>query len=726
MQSDVSTLTHSFDPQITPPISVLRCLFIMAQHHGAQVSTEVLLGAVEEDKVRASLRLMRELGLTGKLFKGWRWDRLVRLGSAFPVMVELEGGYWAIIIGLMFRDDSRIEVAILDPRNEQSGTALISQEAFEAKWSGRIILCKRRFALSGKALPFGLRWFFPQIFLYSRHFINIAILAFLVSNTALMVPLFFNILIDKVIPHQSYNTLEACALIFLVVTIFESLFSFIRQATTFYISNKIDAYLSSHTFDHMLSLPLPFFESVPIGTLIRHMQQAEGIRGFLVGNLFGTMLDLAFMPVMLVFLALYSAQLTGIVILFSLAIATIIGIMIPIFARKIDTLYQAESDRQSDLVETIHGIRTIKSLSIEGLRKKLWDSRVVGVVRCRTSVAHIGLVAGFLTGIISQSMMITVMSVGVIQVFGGGLSSGALVAFAMLSQRVTMPLLQLVHLINQYQQTALSVTMLGEVMNHPPERPVGQKGIMPPITGKLEFDEVTFSYEGGAMPALNRVSFRVEEGQMIGVVGRSGSGKTTVTRMIQGIHTPQEGLIRLNGNDIRHFDLLHLRRNIGVVLQDSFLFRGTIRDNIAVRVPDASLESIVEVARLAGADEFIERMPLSYGSWVDEGAANFSGGQRQRIAIARALLAAPRLLILDEATSALDPDSEAIIQQNLDAIARGRTMIIVSHRLSSLVKADGILVLERGVAIDFAPHDVLLERCDIYRHLWFQQNRHLQ
>jgi ATP-binding cassette subfamily B protein len=213
---------------------------------------------------------------------------------------------------------------------------------------------------------------------------------------------------------------------------------------------------------------------------------------------------------------------------------------------------------------------------------------------------------------------------------------------------------------------------------------------------------------------------------MIGIVGRSGSGKTTLTRLIQGIHTAQQGIIRLSGTDIRHIDLTHLRRSIGVVLQDNMLFRGSIRDNIAAGKPDASLHEVMEAARLAGADEFIDRLPLSYETLVEESAANFSGGQRQRIAIARALLLRPRLLLFDEATSSLDPESEAIVQQNLADIAKGRTMVIVSHRLSSLVRSDAILVLDRGAVIDFAPHEILLERCDIYRHLWDQQTSHIQ
>jgi ATP-binding cassette subfamily B protein len=303
---------------------------------------------------------------------------------------------------------------------------------------------------------------------------------------------------------------------------------------------------------------------------------------------------------------------------------------------------------------------------------------------------------------------------------------GALVAFTMLSGRVTGPLVQIVTLINEYQEAALSVRMLGTVMNTPAEARSGQRLTRPPITGALRFEGVTFRYSGSVTPALDRVSFTAEQGQVIGVVGRSGSGKTTVTRLIQGIHAPQEGLIRFGEADIRTIELDHLRRHVGVVLQENLLFRGTLRDNIAAARPDAALPAVIEAARLAGALEFIERLPHGFDTMVEEGASNFSGGQRQRIAIARALITRPPLLILDEATSALDPDSEAIIQANLHEIARGRTMIIVSHRLSSLVTSDAILVLEQGRVMDCAPHAVLLERCDVYRHLWQQQTQHMR
>jgi ATP-binding cassette subfamily B protein len=329
--------------------------------------------------------------------------------------------------------------------------------------------------------------------------------------------------------------------------------------------------------------------------------------------------------------------------------------------------------------------------------------------------------ANVMTNGLEKMMQITILGLGALDVFDGTLSIGALIAFNMVCGRVTGPLVQIVSLINEYQETVLAVKMLGIVMTHAPERSPNQQCFAPEITGALTFDKVSFTYPGASTPALDSLWFDIAPGQIIGIVGRSGSGKTTVTRLLQGIQTAQSGTVRIDGVDIRQVDLAHLRRSIGVVLQENFLFRGTIRDNIAAARPSSTLEEITAAARMAGADEFIERLPQAYETAVEENGANFSGGQRQRIAIARALLMSPRLLIFDEATSALDPESEAIVQAQLDDMARGRTLIIVSHRLSSLAHADAILVLEHGRAVDFAPHKVLVKRCDSYSRLWNQQ-----
>jgi len=429
---------------------------------------------------------------------------------------------------------------------------------------------------------------------------------------------------------------------------------------------------------------------------------------------------------MLGMLLLYSGKLTLVVLGFSLAIAGIIAVMVPSFRRRLEQLYAAEGSRQAHLVETIHGMRTVKSIALEPVRMSAWEAKVAQGVQRRATVGRIAALAGVLTQGLDKLMQMAVIGLGAMDVFDGRLSIGALVAFNMISGRVTGPLVQIVGLINEYQEAALAVKMLGIVMQHPPERDPAHVGIAPPISGNMEFSGVTFRYHAAGPAVLDRVSFAVHAGQVIGVVGRSGSGKTTVTRLIQGIQSAQEGMIRLDGIDIRHIDLAHLRRSIGVVLQENFLFRGTIRDNIAAARPDAPLAEIVEAARMAGADEFIDRLPASYETLVEENGANFSGGQRQRIAIARALMMRPRLLIFDEATSALDPESEAIVQEHLGQIAEGRTLLIVSHRLTSLAHADAILVLEHGKVVDFAPHAVLLQRCEVYQRLWRQQTSSLQ
>ncbi len=711
---------------MSPHLTALRCLFLVATHHGLTVPPEKLAVADQSDTIGAVMTLMHEVGLQHRLLRRRRWRDLTSFGSAYPVMAERMDGGWVIVASPLPAPDGQLVVAVLDPAKEQAGFVLLSRAAFEADWTGRVLLCRRQSRPAEAARPFGLRWFMPEILRNRRYFAHVALAATMSNVIAFATPLFFNVMIDKVVPHHSYATLVAVLLAFSVIVLFDGLFGYVRQMLMVFTSNRIDARLAQRTYAHLLSLPMQFFESTTAGVLLRHMQQTESLRHFLTGRLFQTLLDASALPLLLVVLAIYSMKLTLVVVVFASMIAGFIGVMVPTFRQYLHRLYAAEGARQADLVESIHGMRAVKSLALEPLRRKSWDSKVADSVRSRASVGKVSAVAVVLTNGLERMMQISLLGLGALSVFDGTLSIGALVAFNMLAGRVTGPLVQMVALINEYQQTALSVRMLATVMDHPPERDPGERGIRPTITGEMEFRAVTFRYDGSSTPALDRVSFTVQDGQMIGVVGRSGSGKTTLTRLMQGIHTAQEGAIRLNGNDLRHMDLTHLRRSIGVVLQDNILFRGTIQDNIAAARPDAPLQEVMQAARLAGAEEFIERLPRSYLTQVEENGANFSGGQRQRIAIARALMLRPRLLLFDEATSALDPESEAIVQHNLAEIARDRTTIIVSHRLSSLVRADAILVLEQGTVADFAPHAVLLERCETYSHLWHQQTQYLK
>jgi ATP-binding cassette subfamily B protein len=304
------------------------------------------------------------------------------------------------------------------------------------------------------------------------------------------------------------------------------------------------------------------------------------------------------------------------------------------------------------------------------------------------------------------------------------LSPGALLAFCLLASRLSMPLVTLAHLQEELSEVGGAVGQIATVLNAPPEvtRP---NGLRLPIRGQVEFKDVRFRYSPEAPYALDRVTFTVPQGTMLGIMGRSGSGKTTVTRLLQCLHSSFEGTIKIDNMDLREIDLAHLRTHIGVVPQENFLFSGSIRDNISMARPDATFLDVVRAAQLAGAEEFIEKLPRGYDTVLEEGAVNLSGGQRQRLAIARALLVDPPVLILDEATSALDAESEMIVNANLRRMAKGRTVLSISHRLSMLVEADAILVLEQGRVYDIGTHEELLERCDIYKHMWYQQNRHL-
>ncbi|WP_419897174.1 peptidase domain-containing ABC transporter [Roseomonas sp. USHLN139] len=711
--------------ELTAELTALRCVFLLAMHHGQHLTPAELPVPARGDMTGAVLRSLKGAGLAGKALSRCDWDKAGSLGSAYPALATRRDGSWFILVHLVAAADGSKLAAILDPRDEAAGVQLVGREAFLAEWSGRLVVAKRANKVTDENQRFGLRWFLPEIIRHRRLFQGVAIAAIMANLISFAIPLLFQVLIDKVITHHSYQTLTVVVAVFVLLTVFDGIFSYARQRLMLLASNKIDARLSSRTFRHLLGLPLHFFESNSAGVLARHLQQTEKLRHFLTGRLFQTLLDAAALPVLLVLLVLYSGVLTAVVLGFSLTIAAVIGGLVPLFRGKLNALYQSEGARQAYLVETLHNMRAVKSLVLEPAREKAWDGKVATAMRQHAGVGQVAATGNVLTTGLEKLMQISVLGVGALLVFQGELSIGALVAFNMLSGRVTGPLVQIVALINEYQEAALSVEMLGTVMNTAPERQGQDRRARPEITGALQFQGVGFRYPGAATPALNNVSFSVQPGQVIGLVGRSGSGKTTVTRMVQAIHLPQEGLIQLDGVDLRQIELPHLRRNVGVVLQDNLLFRGTIRENIAAARPDAPMTAIIEAARMAGAAEFIDRLPMAYDTLVEESAANFSGGQRQRLAIARALLTEPRLLIFDEATSALDPESEAIIQQNLAQIARGRTMLIVSHRLASLVMADAILVLDRGQVLDFASHAVLLERCAVYRQLWDTQTQHL-
>lgn len=711
------------------PHTAVQCLTAIAQHHGLQINPERLIDQyalrAEEPGNGVLLRMASEIGLKAKADK-LTWSRLLAQGGVFPLMARLVSGNMVIIVGVKPGEDGAPDhVAVLNPALANATVIMVARAEFEQRWRGDVLFIKREHKFTDPHQPFGLRWFIPEILRQKAAFRDIFIAAIAMQILALASPIFFQLVIDKVLTHQSVTTLQVLAVGITMALVFDALFGFLRQTLTLAASNKIDMRLTRRVFGHLLSLPIDFFETTSAGVITRHMQQLEKIRNFLTGRMFFTALDVISLLVFIPILFSYSFKLTLIVLLFAAMICGVVLAMVPTFQRRLNALYTAEGQRQGMLVETIHGMRTVKALAIEPSQRRTWDQRSAEAITMHFRVGQISIAGNAVTDFLGKMLPVTLIVVGAGDVFDNTLTVGGLIAFQMLSGRVTQPLISLVGLINEYQETALSVRMLGEVMNRAPEGRAGATGLRPQLDGEIKFDNVIFRYPGAQNLALNKASFTIEQGTVVGIVGRSGSGKTTLTKLIQGLYPLQEGIVRFDGIDAREIELAHLRRQIGVVLQENFLFRGTVRENLSVTKPDAAFEELVAAAVAAGADEFIERLPQGYDTVLEENASNLSGGQKQRLSIARTLVARPRILILDEAASALDPESEAIFIKNLSKIAVGRTVVMISHRLSTLVNADKIMVMQQGSLVDAGRHEELLTRSDTYQHLWNQQTSHL-
>lgn len=704
--------------------TALFCIVSVARHHGLDLDVRRLLHeyVIESDEIRENLfyKIIRDNGMKAKSV-ALPWSKLSSLGEAYPAIARRQDGHFVILCG--FREIEGVEeVAVVDPaaeRNPAQPFTFWDRETYERECSSSGYLVKRRYSLTDEEQPFGLSWFIPEFLKLKGIFWQIAVAVLLISGISLITPLFFQIVVDKVLVHESYNTLNVLGIGIMLALLFNSGVEFLRGYLLIFATNKIDIRTATKTFTHLMSLPVDFFEKMSSGVLIKHMQQTEKIRGFLSGNLFFTILELFSLVVFIPFLLIYSVKLTIIVLGFALLMALVIAALIKPFQRRLHELYQAEGKRQSMLVEAIHGIRTVKSLALEPGQKKKWNDSTAYAISRYFRVSKISLSAKTISQFLEKAMTVTIIWVGALAVFDKEMSVGALIAFQMLSGRVTSPLVKLVSLIHEYQQTALSVRMLGNVMNAPKEYSGG--GVRNVLRGNISFENISFQYTADTPQVIRNFSLTVPAGKTIGIVGRSGSGKTTLTKLLQGLYQIQSGLIKIDGIDIKEIDKAHLRSSIGVVLQENYFFHGTVRENICLTKRNATMEEIIHVSRLAGADEFVQELSKGYDTVLEENASNLSGGQKQRLAIARALLTNPPILIFDEATSALDPESETIIQNNLDAIAKGRTVLIVSHRLSIIHDTDRILVIDKGVAQAFAPHQELVKQPGVYQEFWQQQ-----
>lgn len=632
----------------------------------------------------------------------------------FPAIFILKNKTYGVIL----KPDFENEKALVFIPEEQKARELTFEELSEIG-SGEYIFLSHK--LINEQIKFGFKWFFIEIMKYKRIIAEVMLGSFVVQLFGLVTPLFTQVILDKVIVHRSMSTLDVLGIAFVAVSIFEFLLNLTRNYIFIHTANKIDAKLGSKLFHHLFALPFVYFESRKVGNIISRIRELDQIREFITNKSVSVIIDLFFSTVFLVVMFVYSRILTFVVLFIVALIAILYVTMTPELRARLENKFQMSAQSNSYLVEAVTGVQTVKSLSIEGIMQKKWNDYLGRYVKSGFNLSVMSNFAGNLSSLFQKMMTIAILWIGVTLVIKNQLTIGQLIAFQMFANQFTAPVMRLVNLWNEFQQVLLGVDRLGDILNNPVEITSSKAITLPKINGSVKVENLSFKYTPNGPMVLNKINLNIKAGQNIGLVGRSGSGKSTITKLIQKLYLPFEGTIYIDEVDIRQMNPIWLRNNIGVVLQENYLFSGTIRDNISMPKPDAPIEMIIQAAQISGAHSFISEMPEGYDTIVGERGSTLSGGQRQRIAIARALITNPKIIIFDEATSALDYESERVIMENLDKIKRGRTMFIIAHRLSTVKNCDLIVALDKGNIIEAGTHEELISKKGYYYNLYTQQ-----
>lgn len=684
----------------------LICLAMLARFHHIAISIEQLSHEFSASKQSITLPELllaaRKSGLKAKAV----YTRINRLEhTPLPaIVVARDGGFF-----ILARMEGQ-QALIQDPRSARP--EIISIGEFEQRWSGQLVLVQSGNGQPGSASRFDFTWFIPAIVKYRKLLGEVLLGSFALQLFALLTPLFFQVIMDKVLVHHGLTTLDVVATGLLGIMLFESALSMLRSYVFVHTTSRIDVELGSGLFRHLISLPLAYFHARRVGDSVARVRELENIRSFLTGNAITLMLDVLFSLVFIVVMFCYSGWLT-LVVLISLPLYALVSMLItPLLRQRLQESFTRGAENQAFLVETVNGIDTLKSMAVEPQVIRKWDSQMAAYVAAGFKTQTLSSLANESVSLIGKLVTVATLWLGARLVIDGQLSVGELIAFNMLAGRVSGPIMRLAQLWTSFQQTGVSVQRLGDILNAPTEVSQATRSTLPPLRGQIVFERVHFRYRPDGSEVLCGISLTIGAGEIIGVVGRSGSGKSTLTRLLQRLYVPERGRVMVDGMDLVLADVSSLRRQIGVVLQDNMLFNCSIRENIALSDPGAPLDSVMYAASMAGAHEFILELPEGYDTIVGEHGASLSGGQRQRVAIARALIGNPRILIFDEATSALDYESERAVQQNMQSICQGRTVIIIAHRLSAVRDAHRILVMERGEIVEQGTHAELLARQD--------------
>jgi ATP-binding cassette, subfamily B, bacterial HlyB/CyaB len=677
-----------------------------------QLSHDLGLGsraAISEDIVRAAKRV----GLKSRLLKGQEIERLASV--PMPAILRMKDGTYRIL-ALRHQQEGMLRIGNPLTRTMQDE----SPESLAAVWDGEVILVTRRWGGAGlDPALFGFRWFLPSIWRYRIPLAQVLIASLFVQLFALITPLFFQIVIDKVLVHKGMSTLVVIVVGLAAIGVFDVTLQYLRSYALSHTTSRIDVELGSRLFDHLLRLPLSYFETRPTGQTVARVRELETIRAFLTGQGLSSAIDLLFAVVFIAVMFLYSATLT-LVVLISIPIYLLIAFSIrPTLREKINQRFNTGAASQQFLVESVFGIQTLKAAAVEPVLRNEWEERLAAYVKTSFQAVMLSNLGQNAIQYVNKATTAVVLFFGAKAVIEGDLTVGGLVAFYMIMNQAAAPILRLSQLWQDFQQVQISVQRLGDILNSPVESQRLASAHLPPARGAVKVSGLTFRYRPDASDVLRDINLEIPAGQVLGIIGPSGSGKSTLTKLLQRLYRPERGQILIDNVDIGQVDTAWLRRQIGVVLQENVLFNRSIHDNIALANPGMPRGQVIAVARLAGADEFIAKMPLGYDSPIEERGANLSGGQRQRIAIARALATWPRILIFDEATSALDYESERTIQNNMREIVRGRTVIIIAHRLAAVRHCDRIIAIDNGSIVEEGTHESLLARAgSVYGRLW--------
>jgi len=646
------------------------------------------------------------------------YDKLAR--TPLPALANGPSGWF--IIARVSDEEALIQPPCHSADGVQPQVMKIDRASLEAMWSGELLLLTTREGIGGVTRAFDVSWFIPQIVKYRRLIGEVLLVTLGINLLGLASPLFFQNVIDKVLVHNTLDTLTILVIGYGVVSLWETIFGWLRTRLYSETSQKIDVELGAKLFRHLLGLNLAYFEARRVGDIAMRVRQLETIREFLTNTSLTVLIDPIFTIVFLVVMWFYSTQLFLIAILAIPAyVAVAVFITGPLRAR-IEEKFERSAANNALLIESIGGIQTVKAGAVEPQWQDRWERQLAGYSFASQKVINLGNTGSQLIQLISKINMVLILYFGARAVIDKELTVGGLVAFNMFAQRVSGPVIRMAQLWQDFQQVRIAIERLGDVLNQPVEPGTGSRVALPSLKGDVRFEGVRFRYALDGPWTLDDIDLTVSAGTSLGIVGSSGSGKSTLTKLLQRMYVPAAGRVLIDGVDIAQIDPAWLRRQIGVVLQENLLFNRSIRENIALANPAMPLEKVMAAAELAGAHEFIVRLPQGYDTPVEERGTNLSGGQRQRLAIARALVMSPRILILDEATSALDAESEEIIQRNLKAISAGRTVIIIAHRLSAVRQCDNLISLETGRIVERGSHEELLRNNGRYADLHRRQS----